>query len=68
LLDVEWQLGRSGKVTPVAIFEPIEIEGARITKATLHNAGFIEEMDLNIGDTLLVTRRGGIIPQVTGKL
>jgi DNA ligase (NAD+) len=52
LLDVEWQLGRSGKVTPVAIFEPIEIEGARITKATLHNAGF----------------RGGIIPQVTGKL
>ena len=68
LLEVDWQLGRSGKVTPVAIFEPIEIEGATITKATLHNAGFIEDMDLHIGDTLLVTRRGGIIPQVTGKL
>jgi len=67
LLDVRWQMGPSGKVTPVAIFESIVIDGATISKATLHNAGFIEDLDLHIGDTLLITRRGGIIPYVTGK-
>jgi len=68
LLDVTWQVGPSGKVTPVAHFEPITIEGAIITKASLHNAGYVEELELEIGDTLLVTRRGGIIPYITGKL
>ena len=68
LTDVIWQVGAGGKVTPVAIFDEIEIDGARISKATLHNAGFIEDLELCIGDTLLVTRRGGIIPYITGKL
>ena len=68
LLDCIWQVGRTGKVTPVAIFENVVIDDANITNATLHNAGFIEEMDLDIGDTILVTRSGGIIPKVLGKV
>ena len=68
LLDVKWQVGRTGKVTPVAIFEPIVIDDANITRATLHNVGFIEEMDLELGCTILVTRSGGIIPKVIGRL
>jgi DNA ligase (NAD+) len=68
LRDVIWQVGGSGKVTPVAIFDEVIIESAKITRATLHNARFIEELNLNIGDTLLVSRAGGIIPKVIGKL
>lgn len=68
LLDVAWQVGTNGKVTPVAIFEPIVIDDANITRATLHNVGFVEDLDLHIGDTLLITRSGGIIPKVVGKL
>jgi DNA ligase (NAD+) len=66
LLEVIWQVGKSGKVTPVAIFNEIEIDDAKINRATLHNAGFIEDLDLCIGDTILVTRAGGIIPKVLG--
>ena len=68
LLDVIWQVGRTGQVTPVSVFEEVIIDDAKITKATLHNAGFIEDMQLNIGDTIVITRRGGIIPAVIGKL
>lgn len=68
LLEVKWQVGRTGQVTPVAIFESINIDDANITRATLHNVGFIEEMGLLIGDTILVTRSGGIIPKVIGKI
>lgn len=67
LLEVIWQVGRTGQVTPVAIFAEITIDDAKITRATLHNAGFIEQMDLDVGDTILVTRSGGIIPKVLGK-
>lgn len=68
LIDVVWQIGKGGKVTPVAIFQDIVIDGATINRATLHNAGFIENLDLHLGDTLLVTRSGGIIPKVIGKV
>ena len=68
LLDVKWQVGRTGQVTPVAIFEEIIIDGAKINRATLHNVGFINEHEFEIGDTILVTRSGGIIPKVLGKL
>ena len=68
LRDVIWQVGRTGKVSPVAIFDEIIIDDAKITRATLHNPGFIEEMKLNIGDTIIVTRSGGIIPKVLGKI
>jgi len=68
LTDVIWQVGRTGKVSPVAIFEEVTIEDAKITRATLHNPGFIEEMELSIGDTIIITRSGGIIPKVLGKV
>ena len=68
LLDVIWQVGRSGKITPVALFDEIIIDDARINRATLNNVGFIEEMGLEIGDIILVTRSGGIIPKVLGKV
>lgn len=68
LLDVVWQVGRTGRVTPVAIFEDIVIDDATINRATLNNVGFINEMGLELGDTILVTRSGGIIPKVLGKL
>ena len=68
LQEVIWQVGRSGKITPVGIFDAVSIDDANITKATLNNVGFIEEMDLELGDTILVTRSGGIIPKVLGKV
>ena len=68
LNKVIWQVGRTGQVTPVAIFDEIIIDDAKITRATLHNVGFIEEMELEIGDTILVTRAGGIIPKVIGRV
>lgn len=68
LLEVKWQVGKGGKITPVAIFTEVVIEDAKINRATLHNIGFIEEMELAIGDTILITRSGGIIPKVVGKL
>lgn len=68
LQEVIWQVGRSGKITPVALFDEIVIDDAKINRATLNNVGFLEEMQLEIGDTILVTRSGGIIPKVLGKL
>ena len=68
LLDVVWQVGSSGKVTPVAEFVEVNIDDANVSRATLHNPGFIEDMQLSIGDTLLVTRSGGVIPKVLGKV
>lgn len=68
LREVVWQTGKNGKVTPVAHFDPVIIEGAKVEKATLHNVGFIEELDLDIGDTLIIRRSGGVIPQVLGVL
>lgn len=68
LREVIWQVGKGGKVTPVGIFDPVRIEDAVIERATLHNASFIEDLGVEIGDTVLVTRAGGIIPQIVGKL
>lgn len=68
IVDVEWQVGKSGKVTPVAILEPVTIEDAVITRATLNNVEFIESLDIQIGDTVGVIRAGGIIPCITHKV
>ncbi len=67
LLDVSWETGRSGKVTPTAILEPVNIDGATIQRATLNNVAFIEAMDLSIGDIVHVIRSGDIIPTIIGK-
>lgn len=67
LLSVEWQTGKSGKVTPVAILEPVMIGDAVVSRATLNNIAFIRALDLRIGDTVGVIRAGEIIPQITYK-
>lgn len=66
LREVIWQTGKSGKVTPVAIFDPVVIDGANISRATLNNPGYIEALNLDIGDYVFVERAGGIIPSIVG--
>lgn len=68
LLDVIWQVGKSGKVTPVAILKPVYIEDALISRATLNNGAFIEALGLEIGDQVHVIRAGSIIPCITHKV
>lgn len=68
ILAVEWNTGRSGKVTPVAILEPVMIGDALVSRATLNNPGFIEMLDLHIGDRVGVIRAGEIIPCITHKV
>lgn len=68
LLDIEWAVTRSGQVNPVAVFEPIDIDGTTISRATLCNADMIEELKIGIGDTLTIIKANAIIPQVTDNL
>jgi DNA ligase (NAD+) len=68
LLAVDWQVGRTGKVTPVAILEPVLVGDATISRATLNNPSFIEALDLRLGDTVAIRRAGEIIPQVVHKV
>jgi DNA ligase (NAD+) len=68
LLGVEWQVGKSGKVSPVAILEPVLIGDALVSRATLNNPGFIEMLDLQIGDTVAVIRSGEVIPCILHKV
>jgi len=68
LLGVEWQVGKSGKVTPVAILEPVLVGDAMVSRATLNNPGFIEALGLEIGDTVAIIRAGEIIPCVLHKV
>lgn len=68
ILDVLWQVGKSGKVTPVAELEPVYIGDALVSRATLNNPGFIKALDLRIGDKVAVRRAGEIIPQVVHKI
>lgn len=68
LRRVEWQVGKGGRVTPVAHFDTVIIDDANISKATLNNPGFIEELKLDIGDRVLVRRAGKIIPQIVAKV
>jgi DNA ligase (NAD+) len=67
LLDVKWQVGKSGCVSPVAILEPVNINGATVSKATLHNMAIIESLELEIGCKVEVIRAGEIIPQVVAR-
>ena len=64
LLDIEINTGRTGRVTPVAVFEPISLCGTTVTRATLHNQSFIDNLGIGIGDTLVVYKSGEIIPKV----
>ncbi len=68
LIGVEWQVGKSGKVTPVAILHPVLVGDAVVSRATLNNQAFIEELGLSIGDTVGVVRAGEVIPQIIYKV
>ncbi len=59
-------VGRTGRVTPTAVFDPIILNGTRVERATLHNQDFIDALDIRIGDTIRVYKSGEIIPQVSG--
>ena len=64
LLDIEITVGRTGVLTPTAVFEPITLAGTTVSRATLHNADFIKEKHIAIGDTIVVRKAGDIIPEV----
>ena len=64
LKDVEWQVGRTGQLTPVGKLEPVFIGGVTVSNVTLHNIDQIQRLDLHIGDTIIVERSGEVIPYV----
>lgn len=64
VLDIELSVGRTGRITPTAIFEPVRLCGTSVSRATLHNQDFIDELDIRIGDRILVYKSGEIIPKV----
>lgn len=68
LLDIEWNVSRTGLINPVAVFEPVEIDGTTVNRASLCNVSVIEELQLGIGDTITVIKANQIIPKVTQNL
>ncbi len=64
LIDIEVNVGRTGALTPTGIFEPVFLAGTTVSRAVLHNQDFISELDLRIGDTVLIRKAGEIIPEV----
>lgn len=64
LLDVEFQVGRTGVITPIGVFEPVTLAGTTVSRATLHNEDFIAEKGLCMGDTVIMRKAGEIIPEV----
>ena len=67
LKDIILQVGRTGVLTPNAVFEPVRLAGTKVSRATLHNADFIEQKDIRVGDTIVVRKAGDIIPEVLGR-
>lgn len=68
LLDIELSVGRTGRITPTAVFEPIRLCGTTVSRATLHNQDFIDQLDIGIGDTIVVYKSGEIIPKIKAVL
>lgn len=68
LKDIEWSMGKTGNLTPVAIFEPIEIDGTQVERASLHNVSILKELQLGIGDEITIVKCNQIIPQIKDNL
>lgn len=68
LANIEWNTSKSGLVNPVAIFEPVDLDGAVTTRATLHNISYIEDLELGVGDTIQIYRSNMVIPKVHDNL
>lgn len=68
LMDIEWSPSRTGLINPVAIFEPVELEGTTVQRASLHNVSILQELELGIGDEITVYKANMIIPQVAENL
>ncbi len=66
LVDIEVNVGRTGAVTPTAVFEPVQLAGTTVSRAVLHNQDFIDSLGVNIGDTVIVRKAGEIIPEIIG--
>lgn len=64
LLDIEWTMGKTGVLTPTAVFEPVDIDGTTVERASVHNVSILSKLDLRIGDTIEVYKANMIIPQV----
>ncbi len=68
LKEIEWSPSRTGLINPVAIFEPVELEGTTVSRASVHNLSIMEELELGIGDTIQVYKANMIIPQIAENL
>ena len=68
LKEIEWSASRTGLINPVAIFEPVELEGTTVTRASVHNVSIVKELQLGIGDTITVYKANMIIPQIAENL
>lgn len=68
LLEMEWSPSRTGLINPVAIFEPVELEGTTVSRASVHNVSIVRELELGIGDTIQVYKANMIIPQIAENL
>ena len=68
LLEIEWSPSRTGLINPVAIFEPVDLEGTTVSRASVHNLSIMEELELGIGDTIEVYKANMIIPQIAQNL
>ena len=68
LLEVEWSASRTGLINPVAVFEPVQLEGTTVSRASIHNVSIVESLQLGLGDELMVYKANMIIPQISENL
>lgn len=68
LTEIEWSASRTGLINPIAIFEPVELEGTTVSRASIHNISIMEALELGIGDIIQVYKANMIIPQIAGNL
>lgn len=68
LINIDWSLGKTGQITPTAVFEPVELSGSTITRASLHNVSIMKSLELSYGDTVTIYKANDVIPQVSDNI